>query len=442
VTKYRESIRAAGDAPREMEALYRTAKHAGDIDAFADALLACRAEQPKNMLYAAWHYRLYGPNSEARAQPRHANWALAIPMGILVGLIFWILSDPAFTFPDSVPFLALAWSPISACFVIVFLAITSGQWRRRATLCTGGLVGAGLYIVLLVTLQQRGGYRDLMMLHLPMLGLICAGVSLLGSASAYRSRFAFLIRSFEAIITGGLFVMAGGAFTGITVGLFEVLGITIPDGILRLIVAGGAGAIPILAVASVYEPRIKLAKQRFDQGLSNLIATMMRLLLPLVLLVLAVNIVFIPLNFMEPFHNRDMLIVYNVMLFAVMGLLVGATPVHPSDLSPKQSRLLRRGILALAILTVLISIYALSATLYRTFVGYEALRAGLTINRLTIIGWNTINIAILIALIYRLLRSCRGAWIASVHRVIGQSAIAYGVWTILLIVAIPLLFGY
>ena len=205
---------------------------------------------------------------------------------------------------------------------------------------------------------------------------------------------------------------------------------------MRLLAAGGAGLIPVLAIASAYDPHVSPIEQDFKQGLSKLISTMMRLLLPLTLLVLIVNILFIPFNFMQPFRDRDVLIVYNVMLFAIMGLFIGAAPVQRDDLPPQHSNTLRKGILAVAILTVLISLYALSATVYRTIAG------GITINRLTIIGWNSINIGILSILIYKQFKEGPTAWVRSLQSVFSKGIVAYIVWAVFLILAIPWLFNY
>src|SRR5439155_26115592 len=114
------------------------------------------------------------------------------------------------------------------------------------------------------------------------------------------------------------------------------------------------------------------------------------LLLPLTLAVLVVYIVFIPFNFMQPFYNREVLIAYNGMLFGVMALLVGATPVRDADVSPRLSLFLRRAMLAVAGLAALVSLYAMAAILYRTWQG------GFTPNRVTVIGWNLVNIALLL----------------------------------------------
>jgi hypothetical protein len=122
------------------------------------------------------------------------------------------------------------------------------------------------------------------------------------------------------------------------------------------------------------------------------------------------------------------------MLFGIMGLLIGATPVHAGELSPRLQRTLRYGMLAVAILAVLVSVYALSATVYRSIEG------GITMNRLTIIGWNSINIVILILIIYRQLRYKGENWASHLKSVFSLGMLAYVVWDIFLIVVVPLVF--
>jgi hypothetical protein len=277
-------------------------------------------------------------------------------------------------------------------------------------------------------------YLDLAAIHIPLLCWIALGISILGFKSSTKDRFSFLIKSIEVMITAGLYLIAGMAFGGITIGMFEALSISLPDVWLRLIAAGGFGLLPVLAVASVYDPNVVPSEQDFNQGLSKFIATMMRLLLPLTLGVLAIYIIVIPFNFLEPYENRDVLIVYNLLLFAIMGLLLGATPIRGDDLSPQLQKWLRNGIIAVAILTELVSLYALSATVFRTIEG------SITINRLTIIGWNTINILILLWLIYKQYKVEREKWIDALQTVFSLATNAYLVWGLFLVIAIPLIF--
>ena len=231
----------------------------------------------------------------------------------------------------------------------------------------------------------------------------------------------------------GLLAIAGGVFTAITFGLFQALGIEppVPCG---LFVAGGGGLIAVVAVALVYDPRAAPAQQSFDEGLGKLIALLMRLLLPLSVAVLLVYLAFIPFNWREPFENRDVLVIFNAMLFAVVALLVGATP-------PRGSRWARRarpgcaaGSLALAGLALLVSLYALAAILYRTA------NDRLTPNRLIFIGWDLANIAILAILLIGQARAGRPRWLRALRRAFAAGAVLYVAWSVAGLLAPPWLF--
>ena len=433
--RYLEKIRVAHQDPEGLEELYQAALRDGEGDQFAAAMLACNRESPDNILLAAWYYRLRLPDErDESVERRSVNWKLAVPLGALTGLLFWIAANPSFDLSLYTPYLVLVWALVAACSVIVFLTITAGKEWRSALSIIAGLIGVGIYVTVVLVLRERRYYQDLMLLHLPVLAWGGAGLSVLGWRSDHGDRFAFLIKSLEVFVTGGLFLMAGVAFGGITLGMFEALGIMPSEEVIRFLAAGGAGLIPVLAVAAAYDPLVGPLEQRFREGLSKLIFTLMQLLLPLTLLVLGVYLFVIPFNFMEPFRNREVLIIYNVMLFAIMGLLVGVTPVRVGGLSPRHQRYLRAGILAVAILAVIVSLYAMSATVYRTVLG------GITVNRLTIIGWNTINIGILVLLVYKQFKDGPTKWVRSSQWTFSRGAAAYLIWTSFLVVAIPWLF--
>ena len=262
--------------------------------------------------------------------------------------------------------------------------------RRRwplAALIAAGLLAAVAYVLLLYprlgTRPFQEQYLTLMAAHLPLLSWAGVGLFLVAARRDPGNRFAFLIKSLEVFIMGGLLLIAGGLFTAITVALFQALSVEFPQAVMRLFVAGGGGLIPVIAVALIYNARRAPAEQSFDEGLSKLIATLMHILLPLALLVLLVYVGFIAFNFREPFDNRDVLIIYNAMLFAVVALLVGATPLSLDETSPRLARWLRWGIVAVAALALLVSLYALAAIVYRTAMDR------LTPNRLAFIGWSS-----------------------------------------------------
>jgi hypothetical protein len=249
------------------------------------------------------------------------------------------------------------------------------------------------------------------------------------------NRFAFLIKSLEVVVMGGLFVIAGGLFTVITIALFDALDIAFPEVMQRLFIAGGGGLIPVVATAVIYDPTAPPAEQSFDEGLSKMVALLMRVLLPLTLVLLIVYLGFIPFNFRAPLDNRNVLITYNGMLFAVIALLVGATPVRPGDVSARLGRWLRLAIVAIAALALIVSLYALGAILYRTALDR------LTPNRLTFIGWNVINVGLLGLVLLLQARAKPGQWIQALKRAYRAGTVAYAVWAVAMILAIPWLFG-
>jgi hypothetical protein len=428
---YVQAMQASASDPQALEELYQAARRDKRAGEFAADLYSCHQASPDNLLYAAWFYRLQAQPDQTAS--RSVNWQAAVPLALVAGLLFAALMNRRLEMSQTTPFLALAWAPLGACLVIAFFAATNRNWKPAGPVIAG-LIGLGLYAALWAWPASRQDYRTLMVLHLPLLAWIGAGAYVLGIRPDAQNRFAFLIKSVEVFVTAGLYTLAGGIFAVISLSLFQALKIEIPVEVQQALVAGGGGLITVLAVASVYDPGLKPVEQKFEQGLGRLIPTLTRLLLPLTLIVLVVYLVAIPFNFSQPFYSRDVLIAYNAGLFAVMALLVGVTPVHDQDLANKYHKLLRAGILAVAILAVLISVYALSATIYRTAL------LGFTVNRVTVIGWNTINIGILAALIFKQLKDGSAAWIGSAQSVFSGATVAYTVWTLFLIVAIPLLF--
>ncbi|MCI0520573.1 MAG: hypothetical protein L0Z70_09995 [Chloroflexi bacterium] len=434
--EYQDEILAAAEAPQDLENLYQAARWGGEFAQFKQALEVCYQHAPDNLLYAAWHFRLGRGEAPARAAGG-PNWKLALLLGVATGLIFWLLFQEKLVFSNDLPYLFVFWSPIAALFALVYLTAQSGRGYLRSLITGAVLIAAIIYVYVSAKIQfppLAEHYINLMMIHMPVLSWIALGFNALDQAPGVQNRFAFLMKSVETAVTAGLYLMAGMAFFGITMGMLDALGVEVPEIILRGMAAGGFGLLPVLALATQYNPKLRPEEQDFSQGLSKFIATLMRLLLPLTFLVLVIYIFIIPFFFNEPFENRDVLIVYNVMLFAVVGLLLGVTPVHLEEVSANLQTWLRRGILAASALAALVSLYALSATVYRTVLN------GVTMNRMTIIGWNTINIALLALVVVGLVRRSEQPWADRIKSVFSLGMIAYLAWDIFIIVAVPIFY--
>lgn len=433
--KYLPEIQASINSPDQLENLYQVAKQANNEAEFRSDLQEMYQKSPDNLLLSAWHSRFeHHPLPKAK---RTTNWGLALIVGIITGLILWSVSSPDFLFRHQVPFFVLFWAPIVAIPAIIFLTVISKRNYLYAGISSIGLILASLYVFLITPDSQfpnRPDYIILMLFVLPLLCWIALGIAVMKFKSATVTRFAFLTKSIEVMITAGVYLIFGVAFGMITMGMFAALNVTPPEIIIRLAVAGGFGLIPIMAIATMYDPLVLPEAQDFNQGLSKFVFTMMRLLLPLTLVVLVIYLFVIPFNFTAPFQNRDILIVYNVMQFAIVGLLIGATPIKLDDLTPKMQSWLRRGIIVVSILAIIISLYALSAVVYRTAID------SLTLNRTTIIGWNIINIAILGVMIYTQLKSGIAGWHERLQNIFSKATTAYLIWSIFLILVLPLIF--
>jgi hypothetical protein len=438
---YLERIRTAHSDPEQLEQTYRNALQDGEDVAFTGAIEELYTESPGNLLFGAWHFRLRDNPDHVVA--RTISWLAALAFAAANGLLFWWFSSEHYQIVlrsgSNLPLLLLIWAPLSAICVMALL-VYSGAGRRALALALALLLmSVAIYplwahtLISDATLEQH--YLEQMLPHLSLLAWATVGIFVLRGRGDSVNRFTFLIKSLEIFIMAGLFAIAGVIFTSITAGLFAALAIQLPDSVMRMIVAGGAGLIPVLAVAVIYNPAAAPAEQSFRDGLSKVIATLMRILLPLTLAVLVIYLGFIPFRFWEPFQNRDVLIIYNAMLFAVIALLVGATPIQPQTL-PHQMRIwLRRGLIVVALLATVISLYALAAIGYRTWEG------GITLNRLTIIGWNVINIGILTLLLVRQQRATAQTWTSAMQSAFGAGMPIYAAWALFVVLALPWLFA-
>ncbi|MDE3229131.1 MAG: hypothetical protein KGO05_04560 [Chloroflexota bacterium] len=444
---YATAIRAARGDPRRLEDLYQAARRAGQARQFASALLAISAETPDDTLYLAWRYRLES-SDDLRGGRLGAGWRTAIPLGVALAVIFFLTSDPTWTLANQAPLFVLLWPPLAAIAIVWFLALAGERTARRIGLAVGASVALAALVAYVIFIPQvapasagsgasQSGYLTLMLAHTPLLAWAAVGLVALGMRFSARDLFGLLTKSLETLGAGGVYAIAGVAFIGLTMAMFQTLSVPLPTWAQRVLIGGVVGLLPALAVASVYDPTRRAGAQDFYRGFGKTLAVVMRLLLPLTLLTLLVYLAFVPFNFFAPFNQRNVLITYNVGLFAVMGLLVGVIPLAAEDVSPRLRAWLRAGIVALAALALLVSLYAISAIIYR------AALDGLTMNRVAVIGWNAINIVLLALALLSQIRagaSAENGWVAGLQRVARRGALAWVVWGLALTLVLPWLF--
>lgn len=429
---YLTAIRGASTNPEAIENLFRAASREGGASAFASAVTSAHDAAPDNLLFSAWYYRLRQIAEDSSTGRFTRAWLWIVPIGVLLGLAITVSSDPALAFKVGVPLLAFLVGPLVAFAIVLFLA--SGGRRSLALPLAGVALGLMTVYVFLLPGSISNARAVLVVLHLPLLAWAAIGLAALGWRSSSGQRFAFITKSLEAIGTGGVFGIAGGIFAAVAIGMFNVLDVRLPNVVMRLVVGLVAGLVAMFAVATVYDPSLAPGQQEFGRGFGKVLTVLMRVLLALSLVVLVVYIVAIPFNFAAPFQNRNTLIIYNMMLFGIIALLIGSTPMTADGVAARVQPLLRGTIIAVAALTTLVSLYALTAIIYRASID------GLTMNRTTVIGWNIINIALLLAVLARQVRTSREAWSLALQQVFAWGAIAYVVWAAVAGLALPWLF--
>ncbi len=435
--EYAAEISTKLEDPEGLENLYRQALKRGEGSLFAKAVDELYSANPQNLLLAAWHYRLreeITPGAAVGRLPSH--WLYAALLAIPCGFVFWLISDYRLVARQQIPFFFLYWAPICAAFILLYLFLIHRQFLNRFVLLIVALALASSWAYLADFLIKREifwkQYLNLGAIHLIPLAWAAVGLYILKGQDDMESRFAFLAKSLEALVMGGLMAIVLGIFTLISLALLRTFFFYLPEPIERIFFMGLAGCIPVLAVASIYEPVRRLREQNFA-GLFRFTTLLLRIFLIPSILILIAYIALIPFNFMKPFFNREVLITYNIMLFAVVGLLLWTVPVERGEISEGLSRWLRRGRMVLAILAIIVSLYAFSAIIYRTWWD------GLTPNRLTVIGWNVLNTALLAMLLWREGKAGEG-WVNAAHKTFAQAMPVYAGWSLLLLLALPLIF--
>ena len=434
----KHDVEAASGDPASLERLYRNAQSEGNEDAFREALRQCAEERPGEVLLEAWAHRLDLPEKrEEKEDAQDRSWGTAIGASVLLGVVSALLARGKPPVPDPAEADVLfwvGWGPLVAVGLLAYLARTEPSTKSltRYAVAAGAVALLGLYVGLTVG-ARTDDIALLGALHLPFVSWAVVGAALgLGYPNPARQSFAFLVKSVETVLTGAIFFGAGLVFVGLTYGIFAVLGIKLPEEALQVIAAWAVGAVPLLALGSVYDPSASPAAQDWHAGLTRTLRILARLLLPLALGVLLVYVLwFIPTYFRKPFEERDVLIVYNATILAIMVLLtIGVS--GPVDARPVRRRsLFRYAVFGLGALTLILNVYALAAVAGRT------LDTGLTPNRFAVIGWNVTTLLILATVGGRLWKGRRQNWRSVARESLGLLATLAAGWAVALLIVLP-----
>jgi len=425
-----------------LEKLYRQAASIGDEVSFREAISQSVRNHPDNLLFQAWACRLDLNSSlvltegeeGAREKRGSRHWWIALIGSAILGAIYVFLAGDKIPFPipgEATDLFWLGYAPVTAVVILIYLAL-DGRATKRWQWYAGSILAAALLggAIAWMAWGRRGDVAGLTAIHLPFIAWAAVGLGVsLGYRNSAKQFYGFLVKSAETILTAGIYMLAGMILIGLTVGIFAALGVTIPEELMRIVSSAGLGLLPVLALASLYDSSRAPTDQSWTSGLARLLKILTRLILAPALLVLAIYIFwFVPMHFWQPFRERDVLIIYNATIMAIIATLACTVPDPSEQLSSKASRMLRYAILAAGSLTFLLNIYALAAVASRTFSG------GLTPNRHAVLGWNVVTLLILGFVTLKLWKDKSETWPDTFRESVAISmllAIAWALWVLL-----------
>ncbi len=438
-----QAFSTAKVSPSKMELLFRTQTDQDQIADFKERLAEALASSPDDRLLQAWAWRLdlaqisrngFSGNPSAESS---STWGSAIIGSLVLGICTAVLAQGKVPIPFAIEesvFWAM-WSPAIGIGFLVFLAATTAVREHLWIFLVGAVVcvALGAFGLLLI---KRDAYdlQLLAALHLPFVVLSTVGIVLcLSYRRALDQAYGFLLKSMEAILTGAIYAAAIGLFLGLSAGIFEVLGVYLPDTAFFIFLGFAVGAVPLLAAASVYNPGLAPRAQDFHSGLARTLRVVCTLLLPLALAVMLAYVLwFIPMYWERGFENRDTLMIYNATIIAILTLVVALIAGGVEFATPRQQQLMRWAVAAILMLTTVLNVYAFACILNRTFSDV------LTINRFTVIGWNTTTLLILLLLGWTLWRANEQAWISALRDSLGYAALLATGWAAIIYLTLPL----
>lgn len=437
---------AKGDAAG-LERLYKQALAAGNEAAFKEAIGRCAGEHPEDVLFSAWAYRLdvlappaplVGPESQTVNQSQTRRWWTAVATSVALGVVYALFARgrPPIPIPgEAHPLFWIGWSPLTAIGILFYLAMVDRSQRRVYGYAGLAVIPFAVYTAV-IAWSRTDDIAILSALHLPFVAWAAIGAALtLGHPDPARQCYAYLVKSVETVLVGGIYFAAGAIFLALTYGIFAVLGINLPEDDLQTVAAWGIGAIPVLALASVYDPVAAPVAQDWTTGLTRILRILSQLILPLALGVLVVYVFwFVPAYFWRPFQEREVLIVYNATILAILVLLTVVVSGLVDERSPRQDTILRYAVQVLVGLALFLNVYALAAIASRTF------NFGLTPNRYAVFGWNIVTLLMLAVVGFEQWRGRSEPWAFIFRESIARVSLLAVFWTLWVLIGLPLSF--
>jgi hypothetical protein len=402
--------------PHQLEKLYRDNKTTFKIE-----FESVYPEIHDNPVAQFWYERLNFEQDSISWGSKN-ELLLVIVISLIAGIVAKLPNifsiDPDFFYPRNLSF--IFFPMLTAYFA----------WKQKLDIKGIVIVATSIVIsIIYINLLPADPSSDTLILaciHLLLFLWAIFGYAFVGNhVKDVRRRLYFLTFNGDLLVMTTIILLAGGLLTAITIGLFELIDLSIAEFYFENIAIWGLAASPIVGAFLV---------QSNPQLVNKVSPIIARVFTPLVIVMLITYLTAVFYTGKDPYNDRDFLIVFNGLLIGVLAIILFSI----SEISRNSERKLGlRLLIILSVLTILINGIALSAIVFRIA------EWGITPNRMAVLGSNILILSNLLMVTFRLIKSVQVRQdISKVGECIASFLIIYAWWIMIVIFLFPFIFGF
>lgn len=404
------------DDPRQLEMMYRMNRLS-----FKREFITLYPELKGNTIADCWNERLNFESNEINwGNSREFIFVLmaALVAGVIAKLPAILSIDEEYFYPRNIGF--IIFPVLSAYFA----------WKNKISnskiIFIIGAILAGLVFINSIPNVKTSDTLILSCIHLVLFLWSVMGFAFVGDIkSNNEKRLGYLRYNGDLVVMTTLIVIAGALMTGITIGLFQLIGFNIEEFYFENIVVFGLPAAPILGTYLI---------QANPQLVGKVSPVIAKIFSPLVLVMLVIYLVAMLFSGKDPYNDREFLLIFNALLIGVMAIIFFSI-AETSNTTKTRGEIWI--LLLLSVVTVIVNSVALSAIVFRIAEG------GITPNRAAVLGSNLLILINLLLVTAQLFKTVsKKTEIKSVGLVIARYLPVYIVWTIIVTFLFPFIFGF
>lgn len=413
---FRENILHNIEDPAELEKLYRKNKAV-----FQRVFNTLYTDLRHNTIAQVWNERLNYQQNEFYPGSRK-DLLFVVLASVMAGLIANI--------PDLSGMNKEFFFSRNIGFIVFPVLIGYFSWKQKTALRISVsqlvVILASVCYINLLPDHPQSDTLILACIHLPVFLWTVLGYSFVGGKlSDNQKKIDFLRFNGDFAVMTAILVLSGILFTGITFGLFEMIGLHIQEFYAQHILAWGLATIPVLSTFLVQ------TNPQLVNKISPLIA---RIFTPIVFVTLFVFLCTIIYTGKNVYHDRNFLLMFNGLLIAVMAIILFSVSEATKNTGNRINLFFLFG---LSLLSIVVNSIALSA------IAFRLTEFGISPNRLAVSGANLLIFINLLGVTYQLLRALQNkADVQKVENVIARFLPLYGIWAALITFLLPLIFGF